>query len=347
MKSLPGSTLLYWLTLGALAPLAEGAEPKPLPTGVRRLTYHGYPDCIELANATTRVVLCPEAGGRVLEYSWKGKHALYLSERTSGKPYRRGERASMSAGRFDIGPEQIVPRHSLLWSGRWRGVVLGPRAARLISGRDTATGVQIERTFRLAEQGSHLACTQLLRNISSIPQQWCHWSRTFAAGGGICLIPLTRPSRFPNGYVMYEDGQRINFRPVDKQIRVRDGFLEILGAPRFPKLGMDSYAGWFGYLTRNNLLFVKRFPADRDAVYTEVAGLTVSIWYPRNMPTVELEPIGPRQRMAPGKTASFTEDWYLMPFPFPRAGGQVDLQTLRKAVRPSAKALPAAGQPAK
>ena len=45
----------------------------------RRITYVGYPDCIELSNATTRVVLCP-VGGRVLEYSLRGKNALYLEE---------------------------------------------------------------------------------------------------------------------------------------------------------------------------------------------------------------------------------------------------------------------------
>src|SRR5688572_26563448 len=86
----------------------------------KRMTFQGYPDCIELRNATTRVILSP-SGGRVLEYSLGGENALYLEEAETGKPYQGGQRASMSAGRFDIGPEKIIPPHPRLWSGTWTG----------------------------------------------------------------------------------------------------------------------------------------------------------------------------------------------------------------------------------
>ena len=298
----------------------------------RVITFHGYPECIELRNETTTVVLCPAAGGRVLEYSLGGENALYLEEAETGKPYVAGEPASMSAGRFDIGPEKTIPAHPRLWSGKWKGEILGPRAARLTSPKDEGIGTQLVREFRLAESGSHLACTQTIVNIGTQTTEWCHWSRTFARGNGICLIPLTSPSRFPNRYVMYEDGDRIHIRPDDPHIRQRDGFLEIFGVPRFPKLGMDSYAGWFAYLMKNDLLFIKRFPTYPDRVYNEAAGLTVSIWYPEDR-RVELEPIGPRERLKPGQSASFTEDWHLLPFAFPKDGEQVDLAQLRRATQ--------------
>lgn len=296
----------------------------------RQFSYVGYPDCIELSNASTRVVLCP-VGGRVLEYSWQDKNALYLEEVATGKNFVPGKPAEMSAGRFDIGPEQTIPRHPQLWSGTWRGKITGPRSAVLTSVEDESTGTQLEREFQLAAEGSHLSCTQRIRNVSQRTTEWCHWSRTFALGNGICVIPMTSPSRFPNGYVMYEDGNQINYRPEDPQIRMRDGYLEILGVPRRPKLGMDSQAGWFAYLMHNDLMFVKRFPVYRDRVYNEVAGLTISIWYPEDR-RVELEPIGPRERLAPGQSSSFTEEWYLIPFPFPSNGAPVDLSRLQKQI---------------
>jgi hypothetical protein len=296
----------------------------------QRLTFHGYPDCIELRNATTRVILSP-SGGRVLEYSLGDENALYLEEAETGKPYEPGQRASMSAGRFDIGPEKIIPPHPRLWSGTWKGEILGPRHARLTSEPDEAIGTQLVRDFRLAEGGTQLACTQTIRNISSRPTQWCHWSRTFARGNGICLVPLTPPSRFPGGYVMYEDGDRINIRPEDPHIRQRDGMLEIFGVPRHPKLGMDSYAGWFAYLMPGDLLFIKRFPVYPDRVYNEAAALTVSIWYPEDR-RVELEPIGPRERLQPGQEASFTEEWFLASMPFPQKGQEVSIAQVRAVV---------------
>ena len=68
-----------------------------------------YADCFELSNAETRVTLCHQVGGRVLEYSFKGTNALYLdpAEAKWGTP--GGPRAPDSAGRFDIGPEYLIP----------------------------------------------------------------------------------------------------------------------------------------------------------------------------------------------------------------------------------------------
>lgn len=295
------------------------------------LTYVGYPDCIELKNRTTRVILCPAAGGRVLVYALHGENALYLEEEETGQPFVPGTKASMTAGRFDIGPEKIIPRRELLWSGKWDGEITGERSARLTSQKDEATGTQLIRDFALADESSHLSCTQTIVNISQETTEWCHWSRTFAKGNGICIIPLTRPSRFPNNYVMYEGGDLINLRPSDPHIRTRDGFLEITGVPQHPKLGMDSQAGWFAYLMQGDLCFVKRFRVHPDRVYNEVAGLTISIWYPQDR-RVELEPIGPRERLGPAESASFTEDWWLLPHAYPKDGAQVDLHQLSRVV---------------
>jgi hypothetical protein len=296
--------------------------------GARVVAFYGYDDCIRLENESTRVTLCPAAGGRVLEYSLDGTNCLYLKPGNEGWTYEPGKTdGSMTAGRFDIGPEYIVAKHPVLWMGRWTGEITGPRSARLTSAKDEATGVQLVRDFTLDATTSKLACKQTIRNVSSKTVETCHWSRTFALGKGICVIPLTKPSRFPNGYVMYNPDKSIQIHPEDKNIRQRDGFLEILAAPRYPKLGMETSAGWFAYLMRNDVMFVKQFPVDRDRVYNEVAGLTMSIWYP-DAPMCELEPIGPRERIAPGKSASFTETWWLLPHAFPKDDESVDLKRL-------------------
>jgi CubicO group peptidase (beta-lactamase class C family) len=284
--------------------------------------YLNYGKAIELTNRKTKVVLCPQAGGRVLEYSLNGKNSLYLDEKEA--EWQPGQPGAASAGRFDIGPELVIPRRSTLWSGEWTGEITGPHSARLTSQQDEATGVQLVRDFELDETSSRLSCTQTIMNVSDETKEWCHWSRTFALGEGICVIPLAGQSRFPNKYVMYEEGALINARPVDPNIGIRDGFLEILAAPRKPKLGFDSYAGWMAYAMKNDLLFIKKFQTFPDRVYNEAAGLTISVWYPEGA-RVELEPIGPRERLEPGQVGSFTEEWWLTPSEFPAAGANLDL----------------------
>lgn len=320
-----------WMILLLIASVLFRAEVQ----AGQKITFHGYQHAIELKNATTRVVLCPEVGGRILEYSLNGQNVLYLSQ--AERDWRPGDKPQSSAGRFDIGPELVIPQRSILWNGPWQAEITGPRSARLTSAQDAATGVQLVREFQLAADSSRLLCTQTIINISDQVREWCHWSRTFAVGKGICVIPLTPAgqtpfSRFPNGWVMYEEGSLINMRPSDPKILRRDNMLEIRPTPRKPKLGFDSYAGIIAYAAPNNLLFVKRFATFPDRVYNEAAGLTISVWYPDNE-MVELEPIGPRERLPPGESAEFTEEWWLADFPFPQPDTELDLPQLNAKLK--------------
>ena len=60
---------------------------------------------------------------------------------------------------------------------------------------------------------------------------------------------------------------------------------------------------------------------------TAAAALTISVWYPKKE-MVELEPIGPRERLKPGEKSSFTETWYLVPQAFPGEGETVNRYAL-------------------
>ena len=241
-----------------LAATQAGADPN-MP-GTDRITYFGYEDCILLENAHTRVVLTSSAG-RILEYSRKGPNAIYLDPAQEGATFEGGDPPfGPTGGRLDIGPEMIIPAHPDLWLGQWESQITGPRSARLISKKDEPTGVQLIRDFQLAEDSTHLSVTQTIKNVSDSEKHWGHWSRTFGTGGGIVLIPLTPGSRFPDSYIMYGPGPVINYHPGDPNIRIRDNFLEVLSTPLRAKLGMDSQAGWFAYLDRNDLLWIKRYP---------------------------------------------------------------------------------------
>lgn len=296
----------------------------------RVIAFQGYSQAIELKLGNTRAVLCPQAGGRVLQFSVEGKDAMFLDDQE--RNWQPGKTTPITAGRFDYGPELTVIPHPKIWSGEWTGEITGATSAKLTSPREEAAGMQLVREFQLVahNQSVRLSCQQTMINVSKEVREVCHWGRSFSPGGGICLIPLgDRPSRFPSKYAMYEDSAVINVRNTDDKIRERDGFLEILAPPRKPKLGFDSHAGWLAYLMPSDTLFVKRFATFPDRVYNEAAGLTLSVWYPTG-PRIELEPIGPRERLQPGQSASFTEDWWLLKYPFPKAGEQIDLQRFRE-----------------
>src|SRR5262245_32205063 len=323
--------------LAVLFSLFINAYAAELPEGVRRVKVLNYVDCFELSNADTRVTLCHQIGGRVLEYSFKGKNALYLDPEEARWGTPGGPRAPDSAGRFDIGPEYLIPERPKLWSGEWQAEAIGPRAVRLTSQADESTGVQLVREFRLDPKSTHLACTQIIRNVSPETKHWAYWSRTFAVHGGIGVVPLTpETQRFPNGFVMYDQGTEpsILLRPTDPNVRRRGKFLEVLGPTRAPKLGFASNAGWFGYVVPRELALLKRYHSEPDGIYPANSSLPLCCWSPQanQIPACEWEPHGPRNNIPPGGSASFTEDWFLLPYVFPAAGAQIDLDALAARV---------------
>ena len=119
--------------------------------------------------------------------------------------------------------------------------------------------------------------------------------------------------------------------------RVAD-FLVIDGPPEHAKLGMDSVKGWVAYQTRQDQLFVKRYPISDIANYGELAGYNLSIWYPKEsfLPACEIEPIGPMTELKPGEQDSFTVDWWLLEREFP-ADGKVDPKDVENLVDSNCK----------
>lgn len=299
--------------------------------GARIVEQNGYSGCVELSNKRVRVVLEPNCGGRVLVYALDGKNVLYVDPKQDGWTFDGTQRIDPSGGRFDIGPEHTTARHDALWLGMWTAEITGPRSARMISPEDPDLGIQLIRAFTLAFKSTHLRCTQIIKNLTDEPQRYCHWSRTLATGNGICLAPLNPKSRFPRGYLLYEPGNRLSFKPEgEPNIRVREGILEITGPPSQAKLAIDASQGWIAYITRQDQLFLKKFDVHPKRRYGELAGNSVSIWYNQDV-CCEIEPIGPWDIIYPGKSLAFQESWRLMEYTYPQ-DRMVDLEDLKGRV---------------
>jgi hypothetical protein len=281
---------------------------------------YGYDSCILLKNGQVEVVLEPNTGGRVIRYALNGVNVLYEDSLQNGwksTPAMPRSKGHLAGGRFDIGPSRTKPNTDLFFFGSWKAIITGKYSARLISQTDPVNGVYLVRDFTLDERSTKLICRQTIVNSGSQPFSAAFWSRTFATGNGICIMPVPEKSRFPNKYIMFMNRDTINMLPVDSNIYTESGFLIIKGPPARPKLEMDvSPAGWIAYAETNNLLFVKKFPVYMDKQYGDVTAANASIWYNGKQMT-EIEPIGPLETILPGKSVSFTEEWFIKNYRFP------------------------------
>lgn len=295
------------------------ANSVPVYAGAGYIDYAGYKNCIFLENKDTRVVLGPHCGGRVLEYSLKGRNIIALDESQNGWMNTPDAKKidDIYGGRFDVGPALNIPPHPDLWIGPWKGEITGRLTARMTSLPDSVLGVQLIRDFKLDEKTSKLTCKQTIRNISKETKTWGFWGRTLAVGGGIAVVPLNPSSRFPKQYIMYGRGKIIQYMPANESnVQIREGCCLITGEPSQTMLGFDSYQGWLAYISKNNLLFIKRFPTYQNRIYDGVAPITSAIFYWKDL-ICELEPVGPREDIKPGKSTSFTEEWFLYTHAFP------------------------------
>lgn len=333
--------------LGVLLPTLCLAVSVPAGPVQRLVHFGGYDNCAEISWPRCRVILGPHCGGRVLSYALDGKEAIPLNPAQEGYTWKQGGKVvDPYGGRCDIGPELRTPRHPDLWLGRWRAKFTGTGEVTMTSPVDDNLHVQLIRTFKLDLDG-HLRFTQKIVNRGKSTQRLCHWSRTFAQGNGICLVPLNPRSRFPKGYLTYGPGNVMDFAPAPTEhVRVREGFLEINGDPPYSKFMLDTEPGRLAYLSRDGLLFVKKWPVYPERAYGEMCAATLSLYYypfieERQKPPeqrglsvdfCELEPIGPMETLKAGQSASFVEDWWLVSFPFPAAGKNVDLDDVTRVM---------------
>lgn len=335
MKRLNLVTVLCSIFLVALflvndhSAFAQQATQQEKYDGVSRVKVLNYENCVQLSNESTKVVLGHHSGGRLLVYERNGKNILFLDSEKEAEwdPNDSKKSKQTSAGRFDVGPEYLVPRSDSTWAGMWSVAETGDRQARMTSKVDPETNIQVIRDFKLAKDSSRLTITQTVANKSEETIRHCYWSRTFAIHGGVAVVPIdTSESVLPNLYYMSQTRYLINCKPTDEAVRrVKTGsgeFLVVEGPPAKPKIGFDAAKGWAAYQTRTDQLFVKRFPVFSDKEYGDPGDANFALWYPKKekLAACEIEPVGPLTKLKPGEKASFTVDWWLLDRAFPESG---------------------------
>lgn len=263
---------------------------------LRTVRYDRWDDCLELSNASTRLVIAPASGGRIVHYSRDGGPNFFLG-----------------GCQIDIGPElEYPPRHPTLWSGPYEAEAAGPLSVRLTSPKDKATGLQMAKVVELAPTGAHVTLRQTMINIASKEVAYCLWDRTMT-GASYGFFELNPNSRFParwsmrlgeNGTYSY-DGET----PGSPRVKIVDQLLVTVPGKKMEKVAADNVAGWIAGF-REGWLYVKRFPVFPDGDYAD-GGNSVEIWVDAAGTRTEIEPLSPKVTLRPGESYTFVENWDL------------------------------------
>jgi hypothetical protein len=200
---------------------------------------------------------------------------------------------------------------------------LSESSVRLIQPIEKLTGIQKEIDVALDAEGTGVLLTHRLRNTGAKAVELAPWVLTVMAQGGTGIIPLPEKIKHPGSL---DPGEKPDYRGfVANQTLILWPFTD-LADPRWrwgtryitlsqdrsaktpTKLGLAHKLGWVGYLN-GGTLFVKSFDYQEGKTYAD-GGSNFETFTNKDM--LEVETLGPLQKLAPGKAIEHVEHWHLV-----------------------------------
>jgi hypothetical protein len=305
-----------------LAAVSAGAQVK-----LDKVACFDQPDCDRLSNGTVEVVVPSAFGPRIARYGFVGQENA-LGEAPGGSVTDLGEWKPRGGHRLWHAPEGM-PRSYSPDNARVEREVSGATIL-LRQAVEPKIGIQKEIAVTLDPSGTHVTVRHLLTNRTLWPVELAAWAMSIMNGGGTVILPQEPYVDQPHNLLpvrplvlwSYTDLSDPRFTIGRKYIRVR-----VMADRTEPqKIGIGNRQGWAAY-HRGRTLFVKRFPYDEAARYPDF-GSNCETYVKGSF--VELESLGPLQRLEPGASTEYVEHWYL--FPDVEIGGTE--ATLDAALRP-------------
>jgi hypothetical protein len=255
-----------------------------------------------MRNGETSVLIAPELGGRILQYSYRGHEFLYVNSSLAGQVYSAKPQDIGTWQWKNYGGDKVWPAPQG-WNGKqeWPGPdkmiedqvpfvanILessGPSVRVDLEGprMENYSGLQFTRSLVLEDGHSRLNITSTMKNVSEELKNWSLWAVTQlrasdnvgrARQGLQVIAPLNPASCFPKGFhILFGQANHPGFKvDPDRGLFIAD-YCDMVG-----KAGLDTNAGWAALVDKEaNLSFVQRFAYNAAATYPDRTSFTV--WF--------------------------------------------------------------------
>jgi hypothetical protein len=284
--------------------------------------YKGWPNNLQLSNGTVELIITLDVGPRIIRYGFvNGPNVFKEYERQMG---RRDEPDWQIRGghRLWHAPED-VKRTYALDNSPVKYEKLSESSVRLIQPVEAATGIQKELDITLNPASTRVTVVHRLRNRTMWDVELAPWALSVMAPGGAAIIPL--PAKVPHPGSVPADQKPDLSGFVPNQTLILWPFTD-LSDPRYrwgaryivlqqdsrakgpTKLGLALKMGWVAYL-RDGYLFVKGIEHQAGRHYTDLGSNFETF---TNQDMLEVESLGPLERIAPGRSIEHTERWWLL-----------------------------------
>ena len=315
------NTIILWVGIMAYTP--GWAEVR-----MEKVTYLDHPNCYRLSNGTVEVVVTTDVGPRIIRYAFIGQDNILGEFPDLKVTTELGEWKPYGGHRLWAAPE-AMPRTYSPDSSRIEYKIEGENTIRLIQPIEPKTGLQKEMAVSLDREGSRVRIHHRITNRNLWGIELAPWAITIFREGVTIL---------PQEPYQSHDTALLPARPLvlwsytdlgDPRFKIGKKFILLKPEPgmREPqKIGIANKQGWAGYL-KNKTLFVKRSEYKEGAAYPDYGSSTETYTAEAFM---EIETLGPMERLEPNGFAEHVESWSL----FKNVEIGKDESTLDKAIGP-------------
>jgi hypothetical protein len=315
-----------WATLALLFSFIslgfESTSGANMKTTIRTVEYRGWRNNLQISNGAVELVITLDVGPRIIRFAYIGGQNVFKEyEEQIGKS---GEDSWQIRGghRLWHAPED-VRRTYALDNTPIKYERLSESSVRLIQPVESISGIQKEIDVKLDDSGTGVTLIHRLRNTTLWDVELAPWALSVMSPGGTAIIPLPEKISHPGSL---EPGEKPDYRGFVPNVNLVIWPFTDLSDPRWrwgtryltlkqdasakkpTKLGMTHKMTWVAYLN-NGVLFVKKIDYREGRQYTD-GGSNFETFTNKDM--LEIESLGPFEKIAPGKAVEHVERWWLL-----------------------------------
>jgi hypothetical protein len=273
---------------------------------INEIQYSGFGKCVEISNSEVNLVITLDCGPRIIRFGFIGGENEFYEKSEIRVDSKYGEWNIMGGHRLWHGPEN-VPRTYIADNNPVSYEVV-ENGVKVTQGVEPWTQIQKEMLVTLDTDENKVEIVHKLTNFNAWPVELAPWSVTVMAPGGKEIIPLSKKSSgsLPNRSIVLWPYTRFN----DERVSWLDQYVVLDIRPAKDesfKMGTNNEDGWAAYI-RNGNLFIVRSEHVSNMNYPD-SGSSYETYTNGNL--VEMEILGPLERLGIEGTSSLTETWEL------------------------------------
>lgn len=268
--------------------------------------FAGY-DCIRLENEALSLWVTRSVGPRIIGLALHGDDNLFalLPTETTECP-GRGTYSFRGGHRLWYAPEDL--RRTYLPDDEPLTIDQVENGVLVIQPPEGPTGIQKSLTIILPGAGARVVVDHTLHNQGEAAIELAPWAITQLKPGGVAVLPQETAladeyGLLPNRHIVLWPYTRIDSPHITWGDRYL--FIEAMMQDGALKIGFPNPTGWLGYAV-GETLFVKHAAYQPQATYFD-RGSSSECYC--NSRFLELETLGPRVTLSPGKSVTHRETW--------------------------------------